>query len=79
MASNYTGPNDPDFTPNHVPVTSEDLRTQGLSETFLGYMRGWAGFIVDPVEQLEPVAASMTSPVAGGITAAVGSCLVGGA
>jgi 2,4-dienoyl-CoA reductase-like NADH-dependent reductase (Old Yellow Enzyme family) len=39
---------DPGFVALRPPVTSAHLRAEGLSEQFVGYMRGWAGFVVDP-------------------------------
>jgi 2,4-dienoyl-CoA reductase-like NADH-dependent reductase (Old Yellow Enzyme family) len=39
---------DPDFVATRPPVTSAYLRNEGLSDVFVGYMSGWAGFVVDP-------------------------------
>ena len=38
---------DPDFTPIKTPVSANYLTTQGLSETFINYMRKWDGFVGD--------------------------------
>lgn len=38
---------DAEFAQAALPVTSDYLRNQGLGERFLGYMRGWPGFIDD--------------------------------
>ena len=35
----------PDFEPASNPVTAEHLRREGLSDTFITYMRGWKGFV----------------------------------
>ena len=35
----------PDFEPVTTPVSREYLRSQGLSEAFVNYMSGWAGFV----------------------------------
>ena len=39
---------DPHFVPVTNPVTPEYLRREGLSETFVGYMRNWKGFVTEP-------------------------------
>jgi 2,4-dienoyl-CoA reductase-like NADH-dependent reductase (Old Yellow Enzyme family) len=39
---------DPAFVATRPPVTSAYLRAEGLSERFVGYMSGWAGFVEDP-------------------------------
>jgi 2,4-dienoyl-CoA reductase-like NADH-dependent reductase (Old Yellow Enzyme family) len=33
------------WQPRRPPVTMDDLRDQGLSEAFAGYMRSWKGFV----------------------------------
>ena len=33
------------WQPRRPPVTLEELRAEGLSETFAGYMRSWKGFV----------------------------------
>ena len=38
---------DPDFKPTPLPVTPDYLHNEGLSETFVGYMRAWKGFVAD--------------------------------
>lgn len=38
---------DAGFTPATLPVTEQHLRNEGLGEAFLGYMRGWKGFVAD--------------------------------
>lgn len=38
---------DPTFEPVQLPVTRDYLRGEGLSEKFVGYMNGWAGFVSD--------------------------------
>lgn len=38
---------DGDFHMRPLPVTSEVLRQEGLSEVFIGYMRNWTGFVAD--------------------------------
>ena len=37
--------NDVDFNPVDLPVTPEYLRREGLSESFITYMRRWPGFV----------------------------------
>ena len=44
---------DPAFEPVPTPVSPEYLRSEGLSDPFIKYMRHWKGFVTDPVE--EPV------------------------
>ena len=39
---------DPDFVATRPPVTTAYLRDEGLSDVFVGYMSGWAGFVADP-------------------------------
>lgn len=39
---------DPAFTPVSLPVTGDYLRSEGLSDAFVGYMSGWAGFVAEP-------------------------------
>jgi 2,4-dienoyl-CoA reductase-like NADH-dependent reductase (Old Yellow Enzyme family) len=36
---------DADFTPVPLPVSEAHLRAEGLGEAFIGYMRGWKGFV----------------------------------
>ncbi|MDD3836762.1 MAG: NADH:flavin oxidoreductase [Phenylobacterium sp.] len=38
---------DPAFQPVGLPVSAEHLRREGLGETFVNYMRTWAGFVAD--------------------------------
>jgi len=38
---------DGDFQPVANPVSVEHLRSEGLSETFVDYMRNWKGFVAD--------------------------------
>jgi 2,4-dienoyl-CoA reductase-like NADH-dependent reductase (Old Yellow Enzyme family) len=38
---------DADFKPHDLPVTPEYLAAEGLSPTFIGYMRNWKGFVTD--------------------------------
>jgi len=35
----------PDFEPRETPVTAEYLKQEGLSDTFVEYMRKWSGFV----------------------------------
>jgi 2,4-dienoyl-CoA reductase-like NADH-dependent reductase (Old Yellow Enzyme family) len=42
---------DPAFVPVAIPVSPEYLRSEGLSDTFIKYMRHWKGFVTDPVEE----------------------------
>ena len=37
--------NNTDFTPVNLPVTPEYLRREGLSDSFITYMRRWPGFV----------------------------------
>ncbi|OZV67520.1 NADH:flavin oxidoreductase [Winogradskyella aurantia] len=37
----------PDFTPIQNPVSEDYLRSEGLSDTFITYMRRWPGFVKD--------------------------------
>ena len=39
--------NNPDFTPVETPVTEAYLRDEGLSDTFITYMRRWPDFVED--------------------------------
>lgn len=39
----------PAFVPIATPVTPEYLRGEGLSESFVGYMRNWPGFVTEAV------------------------------
>ncbi|RMG64847.1 MAG: NADH:flavin oxidoreductase [Bacteroidetes bacterium] len=36
---------EPDFVPVGLPVTAEYLRSEGLGEAFINYMRRWQGFV----------------------------------
>jgi len=36
---------DPNFTPRTLPVAAEVLRSEGLSEPFVNYMKMWTGFV----------------------------------
>lgn len=36
---------DPDFVVRDLPVTPAELRAEGLSDRFVGYMRNWKGFV----------------------------------
>lgn len=36
---------DADFVARSLPVSADVLRAEGLGEAFVGYMRGWAGFV----------------------------------
>lgn len=38
---------DPGYTSPTLPVTADHLRAEGLGEAFVGYMRGWKGFVAD--------------------------------
>jgi 2,4-dienoyl-CoA reductase-like NADH-dependent reductase (Old Yellow Enzyme family) len=38
---------DPDFEPAALPVSEDYLRSEGLSDAFIGYMRNWKGFVAD--------------------------------
>ncbi len=38
---------DPAFTARPLPVARETLATEGLSDTFIGYMGNWKGFVAD--------------------------------
>ena len=38
---------DPDFAMRQLPVPAQTLRDEGLSDTFIGYMRNWKGFVTD--------------------------------
>jgi 2,4-dienoyl-CoA reductase-like NADH-dependent reductase (Old Yellow Enzyme family) len=37
----------PDFVPIALPVTEAHLQNEGLSPTFVGYMRNWKGFVAE--------------------------------
>jgi 2,4-dienoyl-CoA reductase-like NADH-dependent reductase (Old Yellow Enzyme family) len=37
----------PDFAMRALPVSAQTLRDEGLSDTFVGYMRNWKGFVAD--------------------------------
>jgi len=39
---------DSSFVPVSLPVTADYLRSEGLSDAFVGYMSGWAGFVAEP-------------------------------
>lgn len=38
---------DPEFAMRTLPVSPADLRTEGLGDRFIDYMRGWRGFVSD--------------------------------
>jgi len=38
---------DPFFEPVELPVTPDYLRSEGVSDNFIGYMRNWEGFVTD--------------------------------
>lgn len=38
---------DPNFVVRTLPVSSAELRAEGLSDVFIGYMRNWKGFVAD--------------------------------
>ncbi|MEM8767459.1 MAG: NADH:flavin oxidoreductase [Pseudomonadota bacterium] len=38
---------DPDFNTIELPVSEDYLRGEGLGEAFIGYMKGWKGFVSD--------------------------------
>jgi 2,4-dienoyl-CoA reductase-like NADH-dependent reductase (Old Yellow Enzyme family) len=38
---------DPDFKPHPLPVTPDYLMSEGLSPTFVAYMRNWKGFVAE--------------------------------
>lgn len=38
---------DEEFAMRALPVSAETLRNEGLSESFVGYMRNWKGFVAD--------------------------------
>ena len=38
---------DPTFTPAALPVTPAYLRGEGLSDSFIKYMRNWQGFVTE--------------------------------
>ena len=38
---------DPNVTMRALPVTAAELRAEGLSDGFVGYMRSWPGFVAD--------------------------------
>jgi 2,4-dienoyl-CoA reductase-like NADH-dependent reductase (Old Yellow Enzyme family) len=38
---------DPGFEPAALPVSEDHLRSEGLSDAFIGYMRNWKGFVAD--------------------------------
>ena len=39
------------FEPIKTPVTAQHLRNEGLGEAFIGYMKGWAGFVAEEVKE----------------------------
>ncbi len=39
---------DPSWSPRRPPLSVEELRARGLSDTFASYMRRWKGFVADP-------------------------------
>jgi len=40
---------DPGFVPRPTPASEDDLRGEGLSDAFIGYMRNWRGFVAEPL------------------------------
>jgi 2,4-dienoyl-CoA reductase-like NADH-dependent reductase (Old Yellow Enzyme family) len=38
---------EPGWEPRRPPLTTEELRDRALSDTFIGYMRRWKGFVAD--------------------------------
>ncbi len=38
---------DPEFVVASLPVTEAHLRAEGLGEAFIGYMKGWKGFVAE--------------------------------
>ena len=36
---------EPDFKSIELPVTTQHLQAQGLSERFINYMKNWKGFV----------------------------------
>lgn len=38
---------DPNVMMRPLPVTADELRAEGLSDGFVGYMRSWPGFVAD--------------------------------
>ena len=38
---------DPTFAPESLPVTSEYLKTEGVSEKFIAYLKSWTQIVVD--------------------------------
>jgi 2,4-dienoyl-CoA reductase-like NADH-dependent reductase (Old Yellow Enzyme family) len=38
---------DPDFVMTSLPVTEAHLQAEGLGEAFIGYMKGWKGFVAE--------------------------------
>ena len=38
---------DAGFRPAELPVSADHLKTEGLSDTFVNYMRNWKGFVAD--------------------------------
>jgi 2,4-dienoyl-CoA reductase-like NADH-dependent reductase (Old Yellow Enzyme family) len=37
-----------DFTPLSLPVSADHLRSEGLGDAFVQYMRNWKGFVAEP-------------------------------
>ena len=37
----------PEFEPAALPVSAQHLKTEGLGDAFVNYMRGWKGFVED--------------------------------
>jgi len=42
---------DPDFRPVALPVTADYLRSEGLSDAFIDYMKSWEGFVSNPEQR----------------------------
>jgi 2,4-dienoyl-CoA reductase-like NADH-dependent reductase (Old Yellow Enzyme family) len=40
---------DPAFTMASLPVSEDHLKAEGLGDAFIGYMKGWKGFVVEDV------------------------------
>ena len=43
---------DPFFEPVELPVTPEYLRSEGLSDPFIDYMKNWEGFVADTLQSI---------------------------
>jgi hypothetical protein len=39
---------DRNFVMRDLPVSPETLKEEGLSDSFVGYMRNWPGFVTEP-------------------------------